>query len=229
MQEKIKVLLAEDEQLLGKIIKEALESRAFEVVWVLDGVKAFSKFRTEYFDICLLDVMMPLKDGFTLAKELRSINAEIPIIFLTSKSATEDVVEGFESGANDYIRKPFSMEELIVRMKALTRKLSFQKQTVPDDVQIGSYIFNFNRQTLTLEQTVQNLSFKEAALLKLLFEHKNDILDRNVALSYLWGDDSYFNARSMDVFITKLRKYLSGDERLKIINIRGIGFKLLIE
>lgn len=226
---KIDVLLAEDEPLLGKIIKETLESRDFLVEWTIDGVKAFSKFKTQKFDICVLDVMMPLKDGFSLAKEIRAVNKEIPILFLTAKSTTEDVIEGFNAGANDYLKKPFSMEELIIRMRHLTKNLSYQEIPETETVTLGDYSFNFKKQILLIKGSTIELSYKEAMLLKMLYENKNDVLDRTIALELIWGAASMFNARSMDVYITKLRKYLSDDERIKIINIRGIGYKLLIE
>jgi DNA-binding response OmpR family regulator len=226
---KIDVLLAEDEPLLGKIIKETLESRDFLVEWTIDGVKAFSKFKTQKFDICVLDVMMPLKDGFSLAKEIRAVNKDIPILFLTAKSTTEDVIEGFNAGANDYLKKPFSMEELIIRMRHLTKNLSYQEIPETETVVLGEYSFNFKKQTLLIKGETIELSYKEAMLLKMLYENKNDVLDRTIALELIWGTASMFNARSMDVYITKLRKYLNEDPQIKIINIRGIGYKLLIE
>lgn len=226
---KINVLLAEDEPLLGKIIKETLESRDFLVEWTEDGVKAFSKFRTQNFDICVLDVMMPLKDGFSLAKEIRTYNKNIPILFLTAKSTTEDVIDGFHAGANDYLKKPFSMEELIIRMKNLTNRIPISSTIPNEEVEIGLYHFNFKKQQLIYKEQQTELSYKEALLLKMLYDNKNEVLDRNVALESIWGSNSIFNARSMDVFITKLRKFLSQDEQIKIINIRGIGYKLILE
>lgn len=226
---KTTILLAEDEPLLGKIIKETLESRDFQVDWTIDGVKALSKFRTQQFDICVFDVMMPLKDGLSLAKEIRSFNKNIPILFLTAKSTTEDVIDGFQAGANDYLKKPFSMEELIIRIKNLTNRISAQPFSNDKDVSLGDYVFNFSKQQLVFQTTVTDLSYKESQLLKMLIDNKNEVLDRSIALETIWGSNSVFNARSMDVFITKLRKYLSEDERIKIINIRGIGYKILIE
>lgn len=226
---KTTILLAEDEPLLGKIIKETLESRDFQVEWTIDGVKALSKFRTQQFDICVFDVMMPLKDGLSLAKEIRSFNKNIPILFLTAKSTTEDVIDGFQAGANDYLKKPFSMEELIIRIKNLTNRISAQPFSNDKDVSLGDYVFNFSKQQLVFQTTVTDLSYKESQLLKMLIDNKNEVLDRSIALETIWGSNSVFNARSMDVFITKLRKYLSEDERIKIINIRGIGYKILIE
>ncbi|PUV24230.1 response regulator transcription factor [Sphingobacterium athyrii] len=228
---KIKVLLAEDEPMMGKLIKEALELRDFEVIWAVDGLKAFSSFCVVRPDICIFDVMMPYKDGFTLAQEVRGLTSEVPIIFLTAKSAIQDLATGFEVGANDYIKKPFSMEELIIRMHALLNRRSSLKRTespTAEEYAIGKYHFNFKNLHLTIGNKQQQLSYREAQLLKLLVDHQDAVLDRKVALDYVWGDDSYFNSRSMDVFISKLRKFLEGDPTIKIVNIRGKGFKLVI-
>ncbi|WP_293943745.1 MULTISPECIES: response regulator transcription factor [unclassified Sphingobacterium] len=227
---KIKVLLAEDEPMMGKLIKEALELRDFEVIWAMDGLKAFSSFCVARPDICIFDVMMPYKDGFTLAQEVRGLASELPIIFLTAKSTIQDLATGFEVGANDYIKKPFSMEELIIRMHALLKRRSPLKQSASLDEEyvIGKYRFSFRNLHLCIGTKQQLLSYKEAQLLKLLVDHRDAVLDRKVALDYVWGDDSYFNSRSMDVFISKLRKFLEGDPAVKIINIRGKGFKLIV-
>jgi len=225
---KFKVRLAEDEPFLGKIVKESLESRGYEVLWVQDGIKAYSAFRAFGPAICIFDVMMPAKDGFTLTEEIRKMNDRIPIIFLTAKALTEDVVKGFELGANDYLKKPFSMEELIVRMKALLNRTDKPGISKSEQFNIGKYRFNSSLQELTLGDKMIKLSYRESVLLKMLIEHKNDVLDRKIALDYLWGGDSFFNARSMDVFITKLRKYLKLDSNIEIVNIRGIGYKLMV-
>lgn len=225
---KLKVLLAEDEPFLGKIVKESLESREFEVLWVQDGLKAYSAFRAYEPDICIFDVMMPAKDGFSLTEDIRRVNDHVPIIFLTAKSLTEDVVKGFELGGNDYLKKPFSMEELIIRMKALLNRAAKPKESANGQFIIGKYLFNSALQELVLEDEVVKLSFRESALLNMLVERKNQVLDRKMALDYLWGADSFFNARSMDVFITKLRKYLKKDSNIEIVNIRGIGYKLMV-
>lgn len=225
---KIKVLLAEDEPFLGKIVKESLESRNFHVLWVQDGLKAYSGFRSFDPSICIVDVMMPTKDGFTLTEDIRKVNDRVPIIFLTAKSLTEDVVKGFELGGNDYLKKPFSMEELIVRMNALLDRTTKVKASCHEQFTIGRYRFNNATQELVLGEDIIRLSFRESALLKMLIEHKNQVLDRKVALDYLWGSDSFFNARSMDVFITKLRKHLKSDDDIGIVNIRGIGYKLIV-
>lgn len=225
----IHILLAEDEVLMGKIIKEALESRGFTVTWVTDGLKAFSSFRAQRPDICIFDVMMPVQDGFTVAKEIRKIDNDIPILFLTAKSSTADIVEGFELGANDYLKKPFSMEELIVSIKSqLKRSAPIKETSTSPEIAIGKYKLNFESLSLQYGPLKQDLTFKEAMLLKMLVDNKNGVLDRSIALKYIWGDESYLLSRSMDVFITKLRRMLSKDEDIKIVNIRGIGFKLII-
>ena len=222
---KINVLLAEDEASLGMIVKESLETREFSVNHAVNGVDAFEIYKKEKPDILVLDVMMPKKDGFTLAKEIREENKKIPIIFLTAKSQTSDVLEGFEHGGNDYLKKPFSMEELIVRIKALLNRIALK--TNMESIKIGNYIFNFTKQTLLHSQNSENLTHREAQLLFYLFEKKNDVLDRTFILNKLWGNDDFFNARSMDVFISKLRKKLKKDPNIQILNIRGFGYKLI--
>lgn len=227
--ETLNVLLAEDEPFLGKIVKESLESRGFNVLWVQDGLKAYSAFRTFDPAICIFDVMMPTKDGFTLTQEIRKINEQVPIIFLTAKSLTEDVVKGFEMGGNDYLKKPFSMEELIVRMNSLLTRVTRQPPVISNEqFRIGQYTFNNALQELRFGNEAIKLSYRESALLKMLIENRNRVLDRKMTLDYLWGDDSFFNARSMDVFITKLRKHLKKDSDIEIVNIRGIGYKLIV-
>lgn len=225
----LKVLIAEDEPFLGKIVKESLELKGFEVVLVQDGLKAYSVFRTLNPDICILDVMMPIKDGFSLTEDIRKIDVQVPIIFLTAKSLTKDVVKGFELGCNDYLKKPFSMEELLVRMNALLNRFSpLKKEVIKERFEIGRFLFNNQNQELIYGSNITKLSFRESVLLKLLAENKNDVLNRKTALEILWGEDNFFNARSMDVFITKLRKHLKEDENIEIVNIRGIGYKLII-
>jgi DNA-binding response OmpR family regulator len=222
---KIKVLLAEDEASLGMIVKESLETRGFTVFHAENGEDAFEIYKKENPDILVLDVMMPKKDGFTLAKEIRLDNKKIPIIFLTAKSQTSDVLEGFNHGGNDYLKKPFSMEELIVRIKSLLNRI--ETKTNVDAIKIGNYSFNLTKQTLENSLEIQQLTHREAQLLFYLFEKKNEILDRTFILNKLWGNDDFFNARSMDVFISKLRKKLKKDTNIKIINIRGFGYKLI--
>lgn len=225
MNKSIKILLAEDEPSLGQIIKESLETRNFEVLLCLDGVQAYKTYKSESPVLLVLDVMMPKKDGFTLAKEIRLEDPNIPIIFLTAKSLTEDVVQGFNIGGNDYLKKPFSMEELIVRINALLKRNKSENDS--DPIQFGKFTFNLKKQTLQIGTTIETLTHREAHLLHHLVENKNQILERSFILKKLWGDDDFFNARSMDVFITKLRKKLKADASIQIINIRGYGYKLI--
>ncbi|WP_178985882.1 response regulator transcription factor [Winogradskyella helgolandensis] len=225
MANKIKLLLAEDEAALGQIIKESLETRDFEVILCENGDKAFDKYKSEAPEILVLDVMMPKKDGFTLAKEIRAIDDTIPIIFLTAKSQTADVVEGFSIGGNDYLKKPFSMEELIVRVHNLVGRTKTQKAT--ETIIIGAFTFDFPKQQLRYkEEDIVQLTHREAHLLFHLTKNKNQVLDRSLILNKLWGTDDFFTARSMDVFISKLRKQLSKDKNIQIINVRGFGYKL---
>jgi DNA-binding response OmpR family regulator len=222
---KIKILLAEDEASLGMIVKESLESRNFMVFHAENGEEAFEVYQTEKPDILVLDVMMPKKDGFTLAKEIRQENKKIPIIFLTAKSQTSDVLEGFNHGGNDYLKKPFSMEELIVRIKALLNRIELK--TDVENIQIGEFSFNLTKQSLLFLSESEQLTHREAQLLFYLFEKKNEVLDRTFILNKLWGNDDFFNARSMDVFISKLRKKLKKDTNVQILNVRGFGYKLI--
>jgi DNA-binding response OmpR family regulator len=223
----IKVLLAEDEPALGMIVKESLENRNFHVTHCLDGAEAYQTFLNSSFDVLVLDVMMPKKDGFTLAKEIRQTNQMIPILFLTAKSQTQDVVAGFKTGGNDYLKKPFSMEELVVRLEALVHR-STMPALVPETVfKLGNYKFTPLNQNLIHPLKVETLTHREASLLQLLIENKGIILDRSFILETIWGNDDFFNGRSMDVFITKLRKKLSLDPHIQIINIRGRGYKLI--
>lgn len=226
MDEKRTILLAEDEPSLGQIIKESLETRNFKVLLCENGEKAYKVYSKERPELLVLDVMMPKKDGFTLAKEIRQEDDEIPIIFLTAKSQTEDVVEGFHIGGNDYLKKPFSMEELIVRIHNLLDRSKIQKTA--DILKIGQYTFDFPKQTLQYEnQDKVKLTHREAHLLFHLIKEKNKVLDRSIILKKLWGNDDFFSARSMDVFITKLRKKLKADVSIQIVNVRGFGYKLI--
>ncbi|MDB2385443.1 response regulator transcription factor [Polaribacter sp.] len=221
----IKVLLAEDEASLAMIVSESLESRGFNVLHAKNGEEALQIFNNNSVDILVLDVMMPLKDGFSLAKEIRQNNKNIPILFLTAKSQTSDVLEGFNAGGNDYLKKPFSIEELIVRIKSLLNRIQLKPNL--ENIQIGNYIFNHTKQILLLNEEKIQLTHREAELLFYLHEKKNEILDRSFILNKLWGNDDFFNARSMDVFISKLRKKLKKDENIEIVNIRGYGYKLI--
>ena len=226
---KTKILLAEDDENLGLLLKEYLNAKGFETNLFANGELAFRDFVKNQYDICILDIMMPVKDGYTLAREIRQIDEEIPIIFLTAKSMKEDVIEGFSIGADDYITKPFSMEELLFRIEAILKRTSTTFKTPPaDKFQIGKYTFDVKKQTLQIGDNVIRLTTKESELLKLLCTHQNKILDRNFALKTIWLDDNYFNARSMDVYITKLRKYLKEDDSVEIVNVHGKGFKLVM-
>jgi DNA-binding response OmpR family regulator len=228
MEIKTRILLAEDDENLGMLLKEYLSAKSYETEWVKDGEKAFKSFQRNPYNICILDVMMPVKDGFTLAREMREINKDIPIIFLTAKSMKEDVIEGFTIGADDYLTKPFSMDELVFRIEAILKRTMTTKQNEQTSYQIGHYTFDYTKQILTDGKKEQKLTTKESDLLKLLCDNKNSILERNFALRTIWIDDNYFNARSMDVYITKLRKYLKDEPGIEILNIHGKGFKLIV-
>jgi DNA-binding response OmpR family regulator len=231
---KTKVFYVEDELFLGKIVKESLESRDFEVVMEGDGAKATALFKKLHNvpvtkpDICVLDVMLPNKDGFAIADEIRELDEDVPIIFLTAKTQTEDVVKGFSLGGNDYIRKPFSMEELIVRIQNLVRNKSEGTQKISGGIAtIGKYNFQLNRQVLSNGKEDRKLSYRESELLKLLYENRATIIDRKDILNLLWGNDSFFNSRNLDVYITKLRSYLKEDPSLEIITIKGVGYRFV--
>lgn len=230
MELQLKVLLAEDDSNLGMLLQEYLTAKNFDVKLAADGKIAFDLFCKQKFDLCLLDVMMPVKDGLTLAKEIRENDKSIPIIFLTAKSMKEDTLEGFNAGADDYITKPFSMEELLARIQAVLRRSNKQVGLQSEQTQFELGIFKFNSETqiLAREGEEQKLTTKESQLLRLLALHKNEILDRNYALKLIWHDDNYFNGRSMDVYIAKLRKYLKAENKVEIVNVHGKGFKLLI-
>jgi DNA-binding response OmpR family regulator len=223
---KTKILYVEDEIFLAKIVSETLQSRGYEVVLESNGANAIKKFEQSAPDICILDIMLPNKDGFAIADEIREKNTDVPIIFLSAKSAVNDVVSGFKTGANDYIRKPFSMEELIVRIENALKNKSAQEEEV-EEVQIGQYIFNKKRQTLTHSAEHRKLSHRESELLKLLCNNSNTIVERKEILILLWGSDSFFNSRNLDVYITKLRSYLKLDPTVEIITIKGIGYRFV--
>lgn len=224
--EKTHILLAEDEPALGLIVKESLETRGFQVTHCMHGVQAYQSFEKQVPDIAVLDVMMPELDGFSLAKKIRAVNESMPIIFLTAKSQTEDVLEGFHVGGNDYLKKPFSMEELIVRIQNLLSRQQTQQTAASYD--IGKYHFNFPQQKLSFSNDEPlKLTHREAHLLYHLLQKKNQVLDRSFILKKLWGNDDFFSGRSMDVFISKLRKKLAQDSDIEIINVRGYGYKLI--
>lgn len=225
----IKVLYVEDEVFLGKIVKETLESRGFEVVMETDGANVVRLFEDAQPDICILDVMLPNRNGFELAEDIRKLNEDMPIIFLTAKTQTEDVVRGFKLGGNDYIRKPFSMEELIVRIEnALRVKQATQITISGDSLAIGRYQFYLNRQVLAIGSQEKKLSYREAELLKYLWQHRNDVIDRRELLNHIWGNDSFFNSRNLDVYITKLRGYLKEDTAVEILTIKGVGYRFVV-
>ena len=225
----ISILLAEDDENLGPLLQAYLVAKQYMVELYADGQAALKGFREHHFDLCILDVMMPLKDGFTVAHEIHSLNRSMPIIFLTAKSLKTDVLEGFRVGADDYVTKPFNMEELLFRIEAVLRRTSIEMNTAStSEYKLGSFTFDIFKQTLQRGNTVYKLTTKESELLKLLCDHANQILERNYALKTIWDDDNYFNARSMDVYITKLRRYFKDDPSVQIVNIHGIGFKLVI-
>jgi DNA-binding response OmpR family regulator len=223
---KTKVLYVEDEIFLAKIVSETLQERGYEVVLESDGGHALDQFVREKPDVCILDIMLPNKDGFSIADDIREKDAQVPIIFLSAKSQTVDVVNGFRLGANDYIRKPFSMEELIVRIENV---LKTKTTAVPEseDIILGSYVFNTRRQTLHHATEQRKLSYRESELLKLLYENRDKIVERSEILTLLWGSDSFFNSRNLDVYITKLRGYLKHDPSIEIITIKGIGYRFI--
>jgi DNA-binding response OmpR family regulator len=222
--EKIKVLLAEDEAALGMIVKESLETRDFLVQHCVNGKDAWSAFQTSSPDVLVLDVMMPQLDGFELATKIRKENPDIPIIFLTSKSQTSDVLEGFEKGGNDYLKKPFSMEELVVRIKELVRRV--RSRVEKKEFIIGQYRLDIAAQVLSFKEKTQKLTYRETQVLKFLADSPNQLVEKSRVLKEVWGEDDFFNGRSLDVFITRLRKKLSDDPSIEIINIRGFGYKL---
>jgi len=229
MKRKTKVLLCEDDPNLGTLLKEYLNAKGFDTELATDGVEGTKMFKRSSYDFILLDVMMPLKDGFTLAKEIREEDKHTPILFLTAKSMKEDTLEGFKSGGDDYITKPFSMEELLARINAILRRTSALPEEGEQTVQykIGLYNFDYNKQKLISPSSEVKLTTKENELLYLLCKNKNNIMERSYALKAIWGDDNYFNGRSMDVYIAKLRKHLKEDAGVEILNIHGRGFKLL--
>jgi DNA-binding response OmpR family regulator len=226
---KIRVLLAEDDENLGSLLQEYLQAKNYETDWVPNGDKAFRYFEQYHYDLCIFDVMMPVKDGFSLASDVRMMNSTIPIIFLTAKSMKNDVLEGFSRGADDYITKPFSMEELLFRIEAILRRTKGIKGEEKNTWELGKFTFDVQKQELKDKDQVQKLTTKEADLLRLLCNNMNQVLERNFALKAIWIDDNYFNARSMDVYITKLRKYLKGDSSVQIINVHGKGYKLVVD
>lgn len=229
MKKKVRVLLCEDDPNLGTLLSEYLNAKGFETELATDGAEGSKLYKKNTYDFIILDVMMPVKDGFTLAAEIREEDKHTPILFLTAKSMKEDTLEGFKAGADDYMTKPFSMEELLVRMSAILRRTA----ALPEDGEevreytVGKYHFDYNKQRLILEGEETKLTTKENELLYLLCKNKNGVMERSFALKAIWGDDNYFNGRSMDVYIAKLRKHLKDDPAIEILNIHGRGFKLV--
>jgi len=227
----MKIILAEDDPNLGALVKEYLQAKGYETHLFPNGELAFKAFKGEVWNLCILDVMMPQMDGFTLAKEIRRQDKEIPIIFLTAKSMKDDAIEGFKAGGDDYVTKPFSMEELLLRIKAILKRTERNTGQLEEsrEFKIGQYTFNVVRQELVFGNEVQKLTSKEVELLKLLCLNMNEVLERNLALKLIWKGENMYSARSMDVYIARLRKYFSNDKSISILNAHGKGFKLLVD
>ncbi len=225
---RVKVLYVEDEPFLGRIVKESLQSRDFEVTMIADGKDVMDAFRLVQPDICVLDIMLPSKDGYSLATEIRQIQPDVPLVFVTAKTQTEDLLKGFEAGGNDYVRKPFSMEELIARMNNLLYLVQAKKQASRHIVPIGRYEFEPLRYELRLDGEIRKLSHRETTLLQMLTENRNATVYRKDILLKLWGDDSFFNSRNLDVYITRLRSYLKEDSSIEIITIKGVGYHFVV-
>lgn len=225
--EKVKILLCEDDENLGMLLREYLQTKGYDADLQPDGEAGYKAFTKNKYDLCVFDVMMPKKDGFALAADIRNINSEVPIIFLTAKSMKEDILQGFKLGADDYLSKPFSMEELLSRIESILRRVKGKKVKDVVIFNIGGFVFDAQKQALSFDGETKKLTTKESELLRLLASNANSILERNYALKSIWEDDNYFNARSMDVYITKLRKLLKDDPNVAIINIHGKGYKLI--
>lgn len=222
-----RLLLVEDEPFLAKVIEDSLLQKGYVVGYAPDGKKAYNLLLNQHFDLAILDIMLPLMDGLSLAKQIRRLSPRLPILFLTAKTSTADVIAGYQSGGNDYLKKPFSLEELFLRVEELLRRSQYAETTHQEKIEIGKYFFSHPKQELYLEDQTIKLSNRESELLHLLYQNKNNLMDRKLALHSLWGDDSFFNTRTMDVFITKLRKHLKHDPQVEIINVRGMGYKLV--
>ena len=227
MEQKTKILVCEDDENLGMLLREYLRIKNYDVDLFPDGELGFKAFSREKYDLCILDVMMPKKDGFTLAQDIRALNNSVPIIFLSAKSLKEDVLEGFRSGADDYMTKPFNMEELIFRIEAILKRTNSQKERAQTSFEFGKFTFDAKCKELVFEDEIMHLTTKETDLLMLLARNGTNVLERNYALKTIWIDDNYFNARSMDVYITKLRKKLQKDPTVQILNVHGKGYKLI--
>ncbi|MCB0774212.1 MAG: response regulator transcription factor [Flavobacteriales bacterium] len=231
MENKTAILLCEDDPNLGLLLEKYLQAKGFDVQRAEDGRQGLKVWRTGRFDLLLLDIMMPVKDGFTMAREVRRTDNETPIIFLTAKNMRQDTIEGFESGADDYLTKPFSMEELLLRINAVLRRTRNEEPEEGRETTftLGTFTFDARKQILQGPTGTRNLTTKETQLLQLLSEHANKVLERSMALQAVWGDDNYFNGRSMDVYIAKLRKYLAEDPGVAIVNVHGKGFRLVLQ
>ena len=228
MEDQKKILLCEDDENLGMLLSEYLQAKNYDATLCKDGEEGYREFLKNKFDICVLDVMMPRKDGFTLCGDIKQVNPDMPAIFLTAKALTEDVIDGFKLGADDYITKPFSMEELTYRIDAILHRVKGKQRNEEVIVSIGRFTFDRNKQILAIDGEKRKLTTKESELLSILYEHANDVLPRELALNKIWEDDNRVYARSMDVYITKLRKYLKADEEVEILNVHGEGYKLVI-
>lgn len=224
-----KLLIVEDDPNLGQILSEYLNMKGYQSFLFRDGKEGLAAFNAQAYDCCLLDVMMPKMDGFTLAKEIRKLDKKVPFLFLTAKSMKEDKLQGFKLGADDYITKPFSMEELLMRLNVIFRRSGKGEQTQSDTFKLGALTFDNKNHVLVNGKTSVKLTSKEAELLNLLCQNINSTLDRSAALKIIWGDDSYFNARSMDVYIAKIRKHLKDEPKVRIITIHGQGFRLVVD
>ena len=228
MEDQKKILLCEDDENLGMLLSEYLQAKNYDATLCKDGEEGYREFLKNKFDICVLDVMMPRKDGFTLCGDIKQVNPDMPVIFLTAKALKEDVIDGFKLGADDYITKPFSMEELTYRIDAILHRVKGKQRNEEVIVSIGRFTFDRNKQILAIDGEKRKLTTKESELLSILYEHANDVLPRELALNKIWEDDNRVYARSMDVYITKLRKYLKADEEAEILNVHGEGYKLVI-
>jgi two-component system, OmpR family, response regulator len=228
MSDKVKILLAEDDTSLGTVLSNYLKAKSFDVTLCVDGEIALRRFKEQLFDFIILDVMMPVRDGFSVAKEIRKTDTEIPILFLTAKSMKEDRLAGFDAGGDDYLTKPFAMEELLARINAILKR-TYKEGKKETAFTVGDVSYDYLQQTIDIKGQKNKLTTKENELFYLLIKNQEEILDRNDALKHVWGDDNYFNGRSMDVYITKLRKYLSGSDMVEIMNVHGKGFRLLIK
>lgn len=232
MIQKKRIFLVEDDTNFGSVLKAYLELNDFEVSWIEDGREALPAFKNQRFDICVLDVMLPHVDGFSIANGIRALKPEVPFVFLTAKTMREDLLKGFSVGADDYITKPFDSEVLVLKLNAILNRIGTGNNDpieLNKQLKIGKYDFDYSMRTLKIEKIFYKLSPRESDLLKLLYEYRNRILPRQLALKSIWGDDSYFTTRSMDVFISKLRKYLNKDEAIQIVNIHGNGFRMIID